>query len=387
MSMSKHLIYKGLTIRHRGQSWQVDFGTRDGKRVQRSFKTKQDAKTAIESHVEERRLEKIDNQNRRVAIFDLTDRQRIDMVTALERLPGNSSLTEAVEFYRKHIAPHGGQRTVAQLLDEYLAEKEKANRRKATLKEIRTRIGRFKQDFGQIPAHEITTHDLIGWMDRHGYRQVTRDNYRRAFVGFFNFAVKRGYAQVNPAEPIDRVSIDERLPEIFTPEEAKRLLYAAQEHSARMVSFFAIGLFAGLRPAEIEQTDWREIDLVKRRIRVRPEVAKKRRQRLVDISENLAEWLAPFRLDQGSVYFGRYEFDKVRRKANVQWASDIVRHSFGSYYIAQHEDAAKTAIQMGHIRTDVLFNHYRDLVTREEADAYWKILPRPQSNLIQMAAE
>ena len=78
MSMSKTSKNKALTIRHRGQSWQVDFGTRDGKRVQRSFKTKQDAKTAIESHVEERRLEKIDNQNRRVAIFDLTDRQRID---------------------------------------------------------------------------------------------------------------------------------------------------------------------------------------------------------------------------------------------------------------------------------------------------------------------
>jgi hypothetical protein len=80
----------------------------------------------------------------------------------------------------------------------------------------------------------------------------------------------------------------------------------------------------------------------------------------VDISDNLAEWLAPYRQEQGPVYFGHYDFDKVRKKATVEWASDIMRHSYGSYHLAHHEDAAKTSLQMGHIRADVLFNHYRE---------------------------
>lgn len=387
MSQSKSSKYKGHTIRVRGASWQVDFGERAGKRIQRSYKTKQDAKNAVDAHLEDRRFEEIDQRNRRVAVFDLTDRQRIDVMTALDLLPGSTSLTEAVQFYAKHIAPEGDQRTVSGLLEEYVAEKEKANRREATVKEIRTRLGRFAVDYGDRPVHEITTGNILGWMDKHDYRNVTRDNYRRAFVAFFNFAVKRGHAQVNPGDPIDKVTIDERIPEILTVAEAQRLMLGVQEHSPRMIPYFAIGLFAGLRPAEIEQLNWRDIDLTNRRIRVRPEVAKKRRQRFVDVSDNLLEWLVPHRQDEGGLYFGRYEFGKVRKQAGIRWAGDILRHSYGSYHLARHEDAAKTALQMGHVRTDILFNHYRDLVTPEDAHTFWAILPRAETNVIQFAAE
>ena len=62
-----------------------------------------------------------------------------------------------------------------------------------------------------------------------------------------------------------------------------------------------------------------------------------------------------------------------------------MRHSFGSYYLALHEDAPRTALQMGHTRTDVLFNHYRDLVSREDAAAFWSIVPRSGSKVIQFS--
>ena len=39
--------YKGVRVRRRGKSWQVDYGMRGGKRVQRSFKTKELAKKDI----------------------------------------------------------------------------------------------------------------------------------------------------------------------------------------------------------------------------------------------------------------------------------------------------------------------------------------------------
>ncbi len=45
-----------------------------------------------------------------------------------------------------------------------------------------------------------------------------------------------------------------------------------------------------------------------------------------------------------------------------------MRHTFGSMYLAMHEDGAKTALQMGHTSQAVLFfEHYRNLVTREDA--------------------
>ena len=70
----------------------------------------------------------------------------------------------------------------------------------------------------------------------------------------------------------------------------------------------------------------------------------------------------------------------------MTWANDIMRHSYGSYHLAKHQDAAMTALQMGHIRTDILFNHYRELVSREDADAYWKIRPSGKRGVLRLTA-
>jgi len=93
-----------------------------------------------------------------------------------------------------------------------------------------------------------------------------------------------------------------------------------------------------------------------------------------------------YREDQGSVFHQRNQFDRVRRKGKVRWAADILRHSYASYHLARHEDAAKTSLQLGHRDTDVLFNHYRDLVMRKDAEAFWGIEPKKGSGIIRMRA-
>lgn len=47
-----------------------------------------------------------------------------------------------------------------------------------------------------------------------------------------------------------------------------------------------------------------------------------------------------------------------------------MRHSFVSYHLALFEDVAKTELQAGHDRA-VLFGHYRELVTQQEAEEYF----------------
>ena len=153
-------------------------------------------------------------------------------------------------------------------------------------------------------------------------------------------------------------------------------MFAAEEHAPEMVPYFAIALFAGIRPTELQKLDWSNIDLEAKRIRIIPETAKKRRMRYVDVSANLLEWLLPHRRVIGAVYHDRKRFDLVRQQAAIKWAPDIMRHSFGSYHLAQHENAALTSLQMGHQNTGVLFNHYRDLVKREDASQFWDIRPQ-----------
>ena len=50
--------------------------------------------------------------------------------------------------------------------------------------------------------------------------------------------------------------------------------------------------------------------------------------------------------------------------------SHALRHSFASYHLAYFKDAARTALEAGHSQA-VLFRHYRELVTQEDAEAWW----------------
>ena len=53
-----------------------------------------------------------------------------------------------------------------------------------------------------------------------------------------------------------------------------------------------------------------------------------------------------------------------------------MRHSFGTYHFALQGDPIKTSVQMGHkTGDDVLFDHYRNLATKNDAKAYFALFP------------
>jgi hypothetical protein len=61
--------------------------------------------------------------------------------------------------------------------------------------------------------------------------------------------------------------------------------------------------------------------------------------------------------------------------AEVKSIADGLRHSYRTYHLALHEDANKTANQMGHRgNTDLVFSHYRMLVPKEYGTALFEIL-------------
>jgi len=109
---------------------------------------------------------------------------------------------------------------------------------------------------------------------------------------------------------------------------------------------------------------------------VNPATAKKRRQRYVDMSDNLIQWLAPYARKEGKIGFSRFIFRAVRKTAVIEWPKDVMRHCFGTYHSAMHEDNGKTSAQMGHTRTSELFKSYKNLVKKSAAAEYWKIVPQ-----------
>lgn len=63
----------------------------------------------------------------------------------------------------------------------------------------------------------------------------------------------------------------------------------------------------------------------------------------------------------------------VLRASGVEWPHNVTRHSYVSHAVMLH-GAKDVAMRAGHSE-DMLFRHYRALVTRQQAEAYFAIRP------------
>jgi integrase len=70
----------------------------------------------------------------------------------------------------------------------------------------------------------------------------------------YNYATEHGWIGENLAAKLVAPSRDDKEPGILTVAEAKRLLVLAYEFD--LLGYVAIGLFAGVRSAEVFRLDW-----------------------------------------------------------------------------------------------------------------------------------
>jgi integrase len=190
---------------------------------------------------------------------------------------------------------------------------------------------------------------------------------------------EKGLIKENPVDRISKIIVDRPPPEILTVTQVRSAL---DNLKAEDMALFAVMVFAGLRPSEAEALHWEDIKLDRGFLQAkrgsRPD------NRNVRISPNLLEWLKPL-VDVGLVFKGhpRRWRDRVQQAIATdaepleKWAQDILRHSYASYHMEAFKNAANTAYEMGHRgNPQVLYDHYRELVTPEDAQAFWAITPK-----------
>jgi integrase len=306
----------------------------------------------------------------------LSTAQRLDAANALDVLAGRVTLTEAADYWaRRHAATGAGETTVAALLDLYMADARARRLRSATLHDMETRLGRLVADLGESPAAAIATEDLDGWLDGLEVSPANRKNFRTVIHGLFAWAAKTNRIPENPAAKMLQVQVERGMPSIVTPSDVRKIMDAAVRVAPEAVPYLALAFFAGVRSNEITLLRWSDIDLVSGTVTVRPEVAKKRRSRIIRLADNAAAWLRGY-AGKGDVAPESLRAVLARvQRASVSWPHNAARHSFASYHLALHSDISRTCLDLGHTQPAVLFEHYRNLATREQAEAYFGVLP------------
>ena len=65
---------------------------------------------------------------------------------------------------------------------------------------------------------------------------------------------------------------------------------------------------------------------------------------------------------------------------------NALRHSYGSYWLAKHKNANELALLMGN-SAEMIFRHYRQVVSPNEAERFWSIAPNAaESKIVTLAA-
>jgi integrase len=308
---------------------------------------------------------------------------RVMAQNAVEQLkPFGKTITDAVQHYVAFLKASEKSCTAVQLVRELLAAKEKDGASVRHVSDLRSRLNIFAGKFDGQPVATITSAEIDDWLRSLPVSPVTRNHYRRLILLAFNFAVDRGYAVSNPAEKTAKAKERGGDIGILTVAQAARLLESA---APEVLPYIAIGLFAGLRRAEIERLDWSEIDFESGLIEVKAEKSKTAQRRFVTLQPNLREWLLPVRKHRGSITpedFNK-QFVEAREAAGIKdWPDNALRHSFASYHLAHFKNAASTALDLGHHDSRITFAHYRELVKPKEAERFWKIMPAGRSRKI-----
>lgn len=300
-----------------------------------------------------------------------------DARRALEILPEGVDLVTAARFYAEQRGPLD-RRPVEDIADEFIEAKEGAGLRPSTLVQYRSHMKQLSEEFQGRNLAEITTPDLVRWLDKRKVTGATRGNWRASLSVFFNWAIRMRYGRENPADGINLHATDQTLADIWPPETVALFMKTAETKAPDLCPYSALGFFAGIRRAEMLRLNWSAVS--KEHVHIGPAVAKKRRQRYITIAPNLRAWLDRY-AGKGPVWpMSPTHLDRTVRKvckaAGIkEWPSNVMRHSFASYHLALNKSAPATAMELGHTQPDILYNHYRNLATVDEAREFFSIRP------------
>lgn len=307
--------------------------------------------------------------------FDMPLVAAVQEYIRARKVLGETSLVGAVEeFSRRNRGIKLGVK-VGDVIKELLEAKKQDGLSARYILQLQSNLHRFAEGF-DVPITHVQRDQIDDWLRGRDLKPRSRNSLLTTVRVLFSFARKRTYLPANQqteAEMVDKVKAPEVDTVVFTPAEFQKILHAAPSY---LIPILAIGGFSGMRKAEMNRLDWNAVNLERRIIEVRAGQAKTASRRIIPITENLAGWLEP--LSRSGPIVPDIDLHRqvtaLARKVGVQWANNVLRHSFISYRIAMVKSAEQVALEAGN-SASIIFKHYRELATEDEAGQWFGILP------------
>jgi integrase len=347
--------------------------------------------------------ERIDRQRRNdgaASFAELNPGDRRDAAEALSILPEGVTLLDAARAY---VAESARQRavatvpTVVEAIDQYLASKraemDKGEFARVSLYDLASKLRPVREALGERKVTELTEAIVTDFLAGLTLKPAGRLNVRTKLSQLLRYCMRRGWLATNPAEHV-KVKIKQHEVQILDVAQVKRLLLAvsAADPVSGVLVYMAVQAFGGLRPSEAQRLQWQHIHLATSQLEVRSETSKTRQTRFVPIEPVLATILLAHQRAHGPIIGRNFErtVSEVRLAAGFgpgKWVKDVLRHTYGSFWLATYKDRAALCEHMGNSLA-IIRRHYRKAIPEALAREYWslslepaKVIPLPPETL------
>lgn len=290
---------------------------------------------------------------------------------------------KVARFWAKYRSHHGGEIKLEAAIDRLMARR--AERKLSTDRgsHVATHLQRLLEHLGNRTLGDITTDMLRQWLaglknpeTGEPMAEYTIRNHLRDVKILFNLAEAERWCDTNPASPIHPPRRELEDVSILPIDAAQRLF--AVNKNALCIGRLALEAFAGLRFSSAARARREHILFAEKGI-VMPGAAHKsgRRHYIDGLPDNLWAWLRHASDSCWDITPRNYAKLKAEAftRAAVENPGNVLRHSFCSYHIAIHKDAARTAVLLTHRSPAMLYQHYRGCASEADGKTYFEISP------------
>lgn len=242
----------------------------------------------------------------------------------------------------------------------------------------------LKKHFGHKRVLEISEDSieefLINRKDKNnvGISTTTKKYYARYLQNFFNWCIRKKHCVENPANHwVREIQIPKTTVSFYTVEQCQKIMNEAVKVEA-ITAYFALGLFAGIRPDEIAHMTWeKNIKMNSQEIFIEAAISKTKMDRQFKMSGTMFKWLEYCKkLDQPLIPTKglRYKIDKVHGNLGFENIQDSSRRTFATYHYAEVGNYESLKVIMGN-SPDIIRRHYKGTIDASEIEKFKNISP------------
>lgn len=274
--------------------------------------------------------------------------------------------------------------TVSSLVTKFLKDKVRSG--VDTSAGYERTLPRLAKAYETTPVHTLTATELKDWLHstfrQPGQAHVnasTFNSHRRRMLTLWKWARDEGYLPRNAQTEIEQVKPmreeSEPIGILKVAEFVAALKLIREKHPTYLAATVLAG-FAGLRRSELHGQRWDQVDLKQASLRVTKAKRNTPAMRIVHLCPAAIEWLLLCKQD-GELVSPPWGVDRIRafaREAKISCPDNAFRHSYISYRVAATGNVAETSLEAGN-SPDVIFQHYRELVTKQDGELWFKLSP------------